>query len=116
MQKQVFLVLDDGSVFRGSSFGAPAPCVSELESGPSPSEGPGIGEVVFNTGMTGYHEIVTDPSYTGQLVIMTYPHIGNYGDEEQWSESFTGAPGNGAPAVGAAGLIVRSVYRGSVPR
>ncbi|MFW5714909.1 MAG: glutamine-hydrolyzing carbamoyl-phosphate synthase small subunit [bacterium] len=106
MQKQVFLVLDDGTVFRGSSFGAPAPAVSELESAPSASEGPGIGEVVFNTGMSGYHEILTDPSYTGQLVIMTYPHIGNYGDDEQWSES----------ASGAAGLIVRSVYRGSVPR
>lgn len=119
MQKHNFLVLDDGAVFRGSAFGAPAPYVGELESGSGPSEGPGIGEVVFNTGMTGYHEIVTDPSYTGQLVIMTYPHIGNYGDEEQWSESaaagsVAGEPG--AAGIGAAGLIVRSVYRGSVPR
>ena len=111
MQKQVFLVLDDGTVFRGSSFGAPAPAVEQLASMPDPSDGPGIGEVVFNTGMTGYHEILTDPSYTGQLVIMTYPHIGNYGDDEQWSESAFGDP-----AIGAAGLIVRSVYRGSVPR
>jgi carbamoyl-phosphate synthase small subunit len=58
------LVLDDGTVFRGESFGA---------------EGESIGEVVFNTSMTGYQEILTDPSYKGQMVTMTYPLIGNYG-------------------------------------
>lgn len=58
------LVLSDGSVFAGHSFGA---------------EGIAIGEVVFNTGMTGYQEILTDPSYAGQLVTLTYPLIGNYG-------------------------------------
>ncbi len=58
------LVLEDGCSFRGRSFGAP---------------GTRVGEVVFNTGMTGYHEILSDPSYCGQLVTMTAPHIGNTG-------------------------------------
>ncbi len=58
------LVLADGTVFRGASFGA---------------EGEKIGEVVFNTAITGYQEVLTDPSYRGQMVTMTYPHIGNTG-------------------------------------
>ena len=58
------LVLEDGEVFNGEAFGA----TSEA-----------TGEVVFNTGMTGYQEVLTDPSYNGQIVVMTYPHIGNYG-------------------------------------
>ena len=58
------LALEDGTVFSGSSFGA---------------EGEVTGEVVFNTAMTGYQEILTDPSYRGQIVTMTYPEIGNYG-------------------------------------
>jgi len=58
------LVLEDGTVFEGKGFGA---------------EGENFGEVVFNTGMTGYQEILTDPSYFGQIVTMTYPLIGNYG-------------------------------------
>ncbi|HUP65280.1 MAG TPA: glutamine-hydrolyzing carbamoyl-phosphate synthase small subunit [Thermoanaerobaculia bacterium] len=60
------LVLEDGSVFEGDSFGSPAAS---------------IGEVVFNTSMTGYQEIATDPSYRFQIVVMTYPHMGNYGIE-----------------------------------
>ncbi len=68
---QALLVLADGSVFRGRSFGA---------------RGTTFGEVVFNTGLTGYQEVLTDPSYHGQIVAMTYPHQGNYGlngaDEE----------------------------------
>jgi carbamoyl-phosphate synthase small subunit len=59
-----YLVLSDGTVFKGSALGA---------------EGDGFGEVVFNTGMTGYQEILTDPSYAGQIVVFTYPLIGNYG-------------------------------------
>ncbi|MEW8979796.1 MAG: carbamoyl phosphate synthase small subunit [Symbiobacterium sp.] len=59
-----FLVLEDGTLFAGEGFGAPAVRA---------------GEVVFNTGMTGYQEVVTDPSYYGQIVVMTYPLIGNYG-------------------------------------
>jgi carbamoyl-phosphate synthase small subunit len=62
--KQARLVLEDGTIFCGKSFGADA------EVG---------GEVVFNTGMTGYQEILTDPSYSGQIITMTYPLIGNYG-------------------------------------
>ncbi|MFN3396572.1 MAG: glutamine-hydrolyzing carbamoyl-phosphate synthase small subunit [Thermodesulfovibrionales bacterium] len=61
---KALLVLADGTVFDGKSFG---------------SEGETIGEVVFNTSMTGYQEILTDPSYKGQIVTMTYPQIGNYG-------------------------------------
>jgi Carbamoyl-phosphate synthase small chain, CPSase domain len=58
------LALEDGTVYYGYAFGYP---------------GKTVGEVVFNTAMTGYQEILTDPSYHGQIVTMTYPHIGNYG-------------------------------------
>lgn len=64
MDKIARLILEDGSIFKGKSFGA---------------EGDSIGEIVFNTSMTGYQEILTDPSYFGQFVVMTYPLIGNYG-------------------------------------
>lgn len=64
IKKKARLILEDGTVLVGKSFGA---------------EGESIGEIVFNTGMTGYQEILTDPSYYGQFVIMTYPLIGNYG-------------------------------------
>ncbi len=68
-----YLLLEDGRRFDGYRFGAP---------------GPSLGEVVFNTSMTGYQEILTDPSYAGQHVVMTYPLIGNYGvnDEDRESE------------------------------
>jgi carbamoyl-phosphate synthase small subunit len=62
--KPAALVLEDGEVFEGEAFGA---------------EEEALGEVVFNTSMTGYQEVLTDPSYQGQIVTMTYPHIGNYG-------------------------------------
>src|SRR3989304_5869688 len=61
---KALLVLSDGTVFEGKNFGA---------------EGETIGEVVFNTSMTGYQEILTDPSYRGPIVTMTYTQIGNYG-------------------------------------
>ena len=70
--KQAILALEDGRVFHGRSFGA---------------EGEAFGEVVFNTSMMGYQEILTDPSYKGQLVAMTYPLIGNYGVNAQDAES-----------------------------
>ena len=66
------LVLEDGKAFRGKSFGA---------------SGESCGEVVFNTSMTGYQEILTDPSYKGQIVAMTYPLIGNYGINKEDAES-----------------------------
>ena len=61
---KAFLILEDGTVLTGESFGAAREVISE---------------VVFNTSMTGYLEILTDPSYAGQSVVMTYPLIGNYG-------------------------------------
>ena len=72
LEKQAILVLEDGRTFRGYSFGA---------------EGETFGEMVFNTSMSGYQEILTDPSYAGQLVCMTYPLIGNYGTNSEDSES-----------------------------
>lgn len=69
---KALLVLEDGTVFEGLSFGA---------------EGENCGEVVFNTSMAGYQEILTDPSYRGQIVAMTYPLIGNYGINAQDAES-----------------------------
>ncbi len=110
MAKKAFLLLEDGTVFPGRSFGYPPPAperASALAEGDKPA-----GEVVFNTGMTGYHEILTDPSYTGQIVTMTYPHIGNYGDDPEWDE---GATSNRGRAVQASALVVRSLYQGLVP-
>lgn len=81
---QAALVLADGEVFLGRGFGA---------------RGSVTAEVVFNTAMTGYQEIVTDPSYTGQIVTLTYPHIGNVGVNAQDEES---------GSVCAAGLVIRT--------
>ena len=66
------LMLEDGSLFRGTAIGAP---------------GTAVGEVVFNTAMTGYQEILTDPSYARQIVTLTYPHIGNTGVNVEDTES-----------------------------
>lgn len=80
LSKEAILVLEDGRSFRGHSFGA---------------EGEAFGEIVFNTSMTGYQEILTDPSYACQIVAMTYPMIGNYGvnsedveSRKPWAEGF----------------------------
>ena len=85
------LVLADGSVFRGCSIGFEGD-----------GAGPGLatGEVVFNTAMTGYQEILTDPSYAGQVVTLTYPHIGNVGANPEDAES---------RKVFAAGLVIRDL-------
>jgi carbamoyl-phosphate synthase small subunit len=72
IKKKAILALEDGRIFEGYSFGA---------------EGEAYGEIVFNTSMTGYQEILTDPSYKGQLVCMTYPLIGNYGVNKEDVES-----------------------------
>jgi len=72
MMTEAVLALEDGLIFRGESFG---------------HQGETCGEVVFNTSLSGYQEILTDPSYKGQMVTMTYPHIGNYGINEADSES-----------------------------
>src|SRR5712672_3398070 len=79
------LVLADGTVFRGRSIGA---------------AGMAVGEVVFNTAMTGYQEILTDPSYCRQIVTLTYPHIGNVGINPEDAES---------TKVFAAGLVIRDL-------
>jgi len=70
--KKAVLAIEDGTVFEGLSFG---------------SEGEVFGEVVFNTSLTGYQEIITDPSYNGQIIVMTYPEIGNYGINPEDLES-----------------------------
>ena len=85
MQRPAVLVLEDGTVFRGESIGA---------------DGQSVGEVVFNTAITGYQEILTDPSYARQIVTLTYPHIGNVGTNPEDAES---------PAVHAAGLVIRDL-------
>ena len=87
MTTPAILALEDGTVFEGISVGA---------------NGLSVGEVVFNTAMTGYQEILTDPSYARQLVTLTYPHIGNTGCTDQDDE---------AGKAWAAGLIVRDVPR-----
>ena len=81
------LVLEDGTAFRGRGFGA---------------RGTTTGEAVFNTSMSGYQEVLTDPSYHGQLVTMTYPHIGNYGVNREDVES---------SRVRVAGFVVREAVR-----
>lgn len=85
VSKPAVLVLVDGSVFKGTSIGA---------------EGHSAGEVVFNTAMSGYQEILTDPSYMGQIVTLTYPHIGNTGANAEDGES---------DKCYAAGLIIRDL-------
>ena len=85
MSKPAVLALEDGTIFRGLSIGA---------------SGTTVGEVVFNTAMTGYQEILTDPSYCRQIVTLTYPHIGNTGVTREDEES-TG--------IQAAGLIIRDL-------
>ncbi|MGX9079907.1 carbamoyl-phosphate synthase domain-containing protein, partial [Klebsiella pneumoniae] len=85
MTQAAILVLEDGTVFEGESVGAP---------------GLSVGEVVFNTAMTGYQEILTDPSYAQQIVTLTYPHIGNTGTTPEDAES---------NRVWAAGLIIRDL-------
>lgn len=83
--KKAILVLADGSVFRGTAIGA---------------EGLSVGEVVFNTAITGYQEILTDPSYAQQIVTLTYPHIGNTGTNSEDAE---------CDRIWATGLVIRDL-------
>lgn len=85
MTKPAILALADGSIFRGEAIGA---------------DGQTVGEVVFNTAMTGYQEILTDPSYAQQIVTLTYPHIGNTGTTPEDAES---------NRVWSAGLVIRDL-------
>ncbi|MDY6883331.1 MAG: glutamine-hydrolyzing carbamoyl-phosphate synthase small subunit, partial [Pseudomonadota bacterium] len=85
MANSALLVLEDGSVFKGTAIGA---------------TGSAVGEVVFNTSMTGYQEILTDPSYAEQIITLTYPHIGNTGTNEEDVE---------ADKIWSKGLIIRDL-------
>ena len=85
MAKSALLVLEDGTVFNGVSIGA---------------DGCSVGEVVFNTAMTGYQEILSDPSYSQQIVTLTYPHIGNVGTNSEDNES---------AGVFVSGLVIRDL-------
>src|SRR6478672_13574226 len=82
---QAILALEDGRIFKGKGFGAKGEC---------------YGEVVFNTSITGYQEIFTDPSYCGQIVVLTNPQIGNYGANQADNESIK-------PFI--EGLVVREI-------
>ena len=84
---QAILALEDGRIFRGEGYGSPGECQ---------------GEVVFNTSLTGYQEIATDPSYAGQIVVLTNPQIGNYGTNQADNEA-------AKPFI--EGLIVREFSR-----
>lgn len=88
-KKPCLLALEDGKCFSGSAFGA---------------TGTSFGELVFNTSLIGYQEILTDPSYAGQIVTLTYPEIGNYGTTDEDLESQTGK-------IYARGLVVRHLSR-----
>jgi len=85
LNQPALLALEDGSLFRGVSIGV---------------SGQSVGEVVFNTAMTGYQEILTDPSYCQQIITLTYPHIGNVGANREDEES---------PRVYASGLVIRDL-------
>jgi len=85
LTKSAILVLEDGTVFKGTAIGA---------------DGAAVGEVVFNTSMTGYQEILTDPSYAEQIITLTYPHIGNTGTNSEDDESNT---------IWAKGLVIRDL-------
>jgi carbamoyl-phosphate synthase small subunit len=110
--RDCYLVLEDGECFGGISFGRRAPKASELF--PEAGAAAGAGEVVFNTAMGGYHEMLTDPSYTGQIVALTCPHAGNYGCLDEWSER--GPDEFSMPEIKLSGLVVRSLYTGPVPK
>lgn len=85
MAKSAILVLEDGTIFKGTAIGA---------------HGAAVGEVVFNTSMTGYQEILTDPSYAEQIITLTYPHIGNTGTNSEDKESDT---------IWVKGLVIRDL-------
>lgn len=90
--QQGYLILSSGEVFKGRLFGSTTAMTA--------------GELVFNTSMSGYPEILTDPSYNGQIVLFTYPLIGNYGWDGTWSES---------GGIKASAAVVKRLYRGPLP-
>jgi len=103
---KTILILADGTCFSGLGFGALAPSVKQLLS--SSYTNMPVGELVFNTSMGAYHEIITDPSYAGQSIVMTAPHIGNYGLNRSWNEMQFALPV-------CKSIIVRDLYTGAIP-
>ena len=121
-------MLENGDLFAGFSYGGKPVSVDDT---PAPADRPprGCGEVVINTAMVGYPEVLTDSSYNGQIVVMTYPHVGNYGIDPQWSEADFLRPGgasdlqptgsgsdNGGggirPDIQVQGLVMHAGYHG----
>jgi carbamoyl-phosphate synthase small subunit len=96
---RLLLVLADGAVFEGEAIGA------------APPGGVATGEVVFNTVLTGYQEVITDPSYAGQIITFTYPHIGNYGVTPPTTRAAGRSAGRGRPRPGPPPLSWRSDRR-----
>jgi len=104
--QHTYLILSDGTFFEGESIGYPPPdierlCSSRIEDAP-------CGEIVFNTTMGAYHEILTDPSYAGQVIVMTSVHIGNYGCDRTWNESCS-------DTAACRAFIMRDAYDGLLP-
>src|ERR1700719_891239 len=105
---RAILALEDGRTFEGESFGA---------------TGTSVGEICFNTSMTGYQEVLTDPSYRGQIVVMTQPHIGNYGTSQDvaesarpWVEGFIARQFTARPSSHGSGEgLVQYLRRAAVP-
>jgi len=97
-----YLILEDATYYSGIGFGASAPSIEQLK------ENKTTGELIFNTSMVGYQEIISDPSYEGQIVCFTYPHIGNYGikigDEENILEK----------KIHSKAIVVKEYYQGGV--
>ena len=85
MSFPAILVLEDGSIYEGNGFGA---------------EEPSVGEIVFNTSMSGYQEIITDPSYAKQIIAFTHPHIGNTGINDEDNES---------DSIFASGIVIKDL-------
>jgi carbamoyl-phosphate synthase small subunit len=100
------LILADGTVYCGKCFGRQAPSYGQLMD-MSYQEAP-VGELVFNTTMGAYHEIITDPSYAGQSIVMTSVHIGNYGMDDSWNQMIGDTPL-------CKSLILHELYDGPIP-
>jgi carbamoyl-phosphate synthase small subunit len=98
-----YLILEDGSVYQGKGFGAKAPTIDKLKTNKS------CGELIFNTSMVGYQEIISDPSYKGQIVTFTYPHIGNYGIEIGGEENIL------KDNIHCSAVVVKNYYDGPIP-
>ncbi|MGH4037784.1 MAG: glutamine-hydrolyzing carbamoyl-phosphate synthase small subunit [Sphaerochaeta sp.] len=97
-----YLILEDGSAYQGKSFGAVAPSLDKIKTNKS------CGELIFNTSMVGYQEIISDPSYEGQIVTFTYPHIGNYGIDVGGEENIINSK------INCNAVVVKNYYDGPV--